>query len=75
MTAEGTIVTVEEGYLLLDLPDGTRKEIGTVEAIMPVDALLPAQGRRCRVDYRPEQVEEIDGSLRTALIMTKFEWL
>jgi len=66
MTTVGTIVTVEEGYLLLDLPDGTRKRMGTVEAIMPADALLSAQGRRCRVDYRPEQAEEIDGSLRAA---------
>lgn len=75
MATEGTIVNVEEGYLLLDLSDGTRKEIGTNEAVVPMDALISAQGRRCRVHYRPARIEEIDGSVRTALFMTRFEWL
>ncbi len=75
---EGTItspIAVEEGFLRLDLSDGTRMELMTDESVAPMDYLLRASGKRCRVFYKDGFYEDVDGSRSPALQMTRIEWL
>jgi len=76
--AEGTItspIAVEEGFLRLDLSDGTRMEFLTDESVASMDSLLRAAGRKCRVYYQDGWYEDIEGDRSPALQMTKIEWL
>lgn len=75
---EGTIVSaiaVEEGFLRVDLPNGTRMEFMTDESVASTTLLLGAAGKKCRVYYRNDWHEDIDGIRSPALLMTKIELL
>lgn len=68
-------IAVEEGFLRLDLSDGTRMEFMTDESTVSVDSLLNAAGRRCRVYYKDSFYEDVEGDRRPTLLMTRIEWL
>lgn len=75
---EGTIaspIAVEEGFLRFDLSDGTRMEFMTDESVAPMDSLLSGAGKRCRVHYKDNVYENVDGNRSPALQMTRIEWL
>jgi hypothetical protein len=76
--AEGTVaspIAVEEGFLRLDLSDGTRMEFMTDDAVVSMDSLLRSAGKKCRVYYKDSFYEDIEGDRSPALQMTKIEWL
>jgi hypothetical protein len=76
--AEGIItspIAVEEGFLRLDMPDGTRMEFMTDESVASIDSLLRSAGKKCRVHYKNSFYEDVEGDRSTALQITNIEWL
>jgi hypothetical protein len=68
-------IAVEEGFLRLDLSDGTRMEFMTDESVVSMDSLLSAAGKRCRVYYKDSFYEDVEGDRSPALQMTRVQWL
>jgi hypothetical protein len=84
---EATYVTMEEGFLHVQLPgrDSRGREI-TKDILLPGDINISmkafeqrfgplVKGRRCRVYYQQRQVANDFGGYFSASVMTHFEWL
>jgi hypothetical protein len=75
--AEGTIVNVEEGFLILRLADGRTEEfmVPSDDSVVPIDRLLSATGRRCRVAFKMAIYEDVDGSVRRMRELVALQFL
>lgn len=82
---DGAYYTLEEGYLMVQLPG--RDSIGrvnTMDILLPDSLSMDAferrfgplpKGRRCRVHYQQRRIENDFGDYFSAAVMTRFEWL
>lgn len=84
--AEGRFVTVEEGFLVLRLPNGQTEEFMFTDTdsmnkwikaggISLSDAPFLSGGRSCRVHFKKGMYEDVEGDTQDVLEVTQIEWL